>query len=74
MLSHDIESDGRESYLRAIVERQEYGSTILPLENQASGNLYSLVQANALMIVPAGVKTLTARSTVEFLPLSQFFS
>jgi len=57
-LTESFESDGRESYLRAIVAEKE-GSLIARLTgHQGSGNLLSLVQANALLVVPAGVKSL----------------
>jgi molybdopterin molybdotransferase len=56
----EIESDGRESYLRAEV-REEDGMLIARLTgHQGSGNLHSLVQANALLIIPAGVKCVPA--------------
>jgi molybdopterin molybdotransferase len=60
-----IESDGRESYLRARV-RQEHGIWRATLTgHQGSGNLFSLVQANALLIITSGVKSLPAGSEVE---------
>jgi len=57
-----IDSDGRESYLRAQVhEDAERGSFVARLTgHQGSGNLHSLVQANALLIIPAGVKCVPA--------------
>jgi molybdopterin molybdotransferase len=65
-LAHAIESDGRESYLRAVV-KEEHGKLVATLTgHQGSGNLYSLVQANALLIVPSGVKSLPSDSEVEF--------
>ena len=64
-LSEPVMSDGRESYLRAIVT-DEKGHLIARLTgHQASGNLLSLVQANALLIVPSGVKSLPASSEVQ---------
>ncbi len=60
-----IESDGRESYLRATA-RSENGRYMARLTgHQGSGNLRSLVQANALLIVPAGVKHLDAGAEVD---------
>jgi len=63
VLAEAIESDGRESYLRAVVD---------PLTNlarlaghQGSGNLFSLAQANALLIIPAGVKSRPAGKPVD---------
>lgn len=61
----EIESDGRESYLRAKI-RIENGERIAILTgHQGSGNLLSLVQADALLIIPAGVKCVPAGSEVE---------
>ncbi len=60
-----IDSDGRESYLRAQV-REDEGSFIARLTgHQGSGNLHSLVQANALLIIPAGVKCVPAGQEVN---------
>jgi molybdopterin molybdotransferase len=73
-LGEPVKSDGRESYLRAIVTREE-GRWIARLTgHQGSGNLRSLVQANALLIIPAGVKSLPLNSMVEaiFLKKNQF--
>jgi molybdopterin molybdotransferase len=53
-----VKSDGRESYLRAIVVERD-GKVIATLaSHQGSGNLFSLTLANALLIVPSGVKSL----------------
>jgi molybdopterin molybdotransferase len=60
-----IDSDGRESYLRAQVHEKE-GTFIARLTgHQGSGNLHSLVQANALLIIPAGVKCVPAGQEVN---------
>ena len=64
-MAHPLESDGRESYLRAIVQ-EDHGRWIANLTgHQGSGNLFSLVQANALLIVPSGVKSLPLDSEVD---------
>jgi len=64
-LVEPLESDGRESYLRAVVF-QENGKLMARLTgHQGSGNIFSLVQANALLIVPSGVKSLPASSEVQ---------
>jgi len=61
----EILSDGRESYLRAIVH-EENGQQVAKLTgHQGSGNLLSLVQANALLIIPAGVKCVPAGQEVN---------
>jgi molybdopterin molybdotransferase len=60
-----IDSDGRESYLRAQI-LEENGNFIARLTgHQGSGNLHSLVQANALLIIPAGVKCVPAGQEVN---------
>ena len=60
-----IESDGRESYLRAAI-REENGIRIAELTgHQGSGNLLSLVQAGALLIIPAGVKCVPVGQEVD---------
>jgi len=61
----EILSDGRESYLRAVIHEQD-GVTIAKLTgHQGSGNLLSLVQADALLIIPAGVKCVPAGQEVS---------
>jgi molybdopterin molybdotransferase len=69
-LAEPLESDGRESYLRAFVIR-ENGRLVARLTgHQGSGNIFSLVRANALLIVPSGVKSLLANSEVEIWPIA----
>jgi molybdopterin molybdotransferase len=64
-LAEPLESDGRESYLRAVVSEQ-HGRLVARLTgHQGSGNIFSLVQANALLIVPSGVKSLPTGTEVE---------
>jgi len=70
VLLDPVTSDGRESYLRAILKLRE-GTYFASLTgHQGSGNLFSLVLSNGLIIVPAGVKSLQAGSEVEAWPLS----
>jgi molybdopterin molybdotransferase len=65
--AEQIDSDGRESYLRAEVSSSgENGILIAHLTgHQGSGNLHSLVQANALLIIPAGVKCVPAGQEIN---------
>jgi molybdopterin molybdotransferase len=64
-LGEDIKSDGRESYLRAVVTRQG-GRLVGKLTgHQVSSNLLSLVHANALLIIPSGVKSLPLGEEVD---------
>lgn len=60
-----IHSDGRESYLRAVLTANPSGFTARLTGHQGSGNLFSLVLANALLIVPAGVKSIPAGTVVK---------
>jgi len=64
-LLESIESDGRESYLRARVFQSEDQWQARLTGHQGSGNLRSLVQANALLIVPSGVKSMPAGADVN---------
>jgi molybdopterin molybdotransferase len=67
VVSEKVESDGRESYLRAYAW-QEGGTWKCRLTgNQSSGNLYTLSQANALLIVPSGVKSLPIDAGAELI-------
>lgn len=57
VVQEEIYSDGRESYLRAVVKREESGGyTAVTTGGQGSHMMTSLVKANALLIVPEGVK------------------
>jgi molybdopterin molybdotransferase len=58
ILDEMVQSDGRESYLRAVVEHRDGVLHARLTGHQGSGNLRSLVQANALLILPSGVKSL----------------
>jgi molybdopterin molybdotransferase len=61
--------DGRESFYRGII-RKENGVNMASLAgHQGSGNLFSLVQANALLIVPAGVTLIPAGEEISAWPL-----
>ncbi len=64
-LAEEVESDGRESYLRALVTETPDGLEARLTGHQGSGNIFSLVQANALLIIPSGVKSLPANSDVD---------
>ena len=60
-----IESDGRESYLRAKIRNEDGVNSATLTGHQGSGNLLSLVQADALLIIPAGVKCVPVGQEVE---------
>jgi molybdopterin molybdotransferase len=59
-LAEEVRSDGRESYLRAVVWDEEGVLTARLTGHQGSGNIFSLVRANALLIIPSGVKCVPA--------------
>jgi molybdopterin molybdotransferase len=61
----EILSDGRESYLRANIHQRDGVSFAKLTGHQGSGNLLSLVQADALLIIPAGVKCVPAGQEVN---------
>jgi molybdopterin molybdotransferase len=63
--AEQIDSDGRESYLRARVQTEDGAFVGRLTGHQGSGNLHSLVQANALLIIPAGVKCVPAGQEVD---------
>jgi molybdopterin molybdotransferase len=63
--AEQVESDGRESYLRAVLHDENGVQTASLTGHQGSGNLLSLVQADALLIIPAGVKCVPAGQEVE---------
>ena len=60
-----IESDGRETYLRVEVREQDGAYVAALTGHQGSGNLLSLARANALLIIPAGVKSAPAGQEFE---------
>ena len=64
-LMEGIESDGRESYLRGILKYKNREWLANLTGHQGSGNLFSLIQANALLIIPSGVKSLPAGSMID---------
>ncbi len=66
-----IDSDGRESYLRAIVSKQDSRWIARLTGHQGSGNMRSLVQANALLLVPSGVKSLPTGAEMDAWLLDQ---
>ncbi|MCC6603191.1 MAG: molybdopterin molybdotransferase MoeA [Anaerolineae bacterium] len=61
-IREEIHSDGRESYLRAVVTRSGSGYEATQTGDQGSHIMTSLVRANALLIVPEGVYTVVPGS------------
>lgn len=56
-LNEEINSDGRESYIRAVVSRDSSGYWAETTGGQGSHMMTSLVKANALLIIPEGVRS-----------------
>lgn len=55
-LGEDIKSDGRQSYIRAILKSAENGTVAHTTGDQGSHRITSLVNANALVIIPEGIQ------------------
>jgi molybdopterin molybdotransferase len=73
-LEHAVTSDGRESYLRVQVKSTPQGLTAALVAHQGSGNLISIVRANALLIIPSGVKSLPAGTEAEIWLISDSYT
>jgi molybdopterin molybdotransferase len=69
-LVDDIRSDGRESYLRANVTRDESGYVATITGSQGSHIMTSLVKANALLIIPEGVTEVAAGTILTALMIN----
>lgn len=59
-LLQDVDSDGRESYIRVQVNATDEGYAAMPTGEQGSHMMTSLVKANGLLILPLGVKKAVA--------------
>lgn len=55
-MQEEIHSDGRQSYIRAVVSREGDGYSAVTTGGQGSHMMTSLVKANALVVIPEGVK------------------
>jgi molybdopterin molybdotransferase len=65
-----LESDGRESYIRAIVRRGPEGNYLATTTgDQGSNIMTSMVKANALLIVPEGVMQVVSGDSLRALML-----
>jgi len=65
VLQEDIESDGRESYIRAVVEKKNGAYLAATTGGQGSHMMTSLVKANALLIIPEGVTAVFRGETLS---------
>jgi len=72
-LAEPVESDGRETYFRCSISIQNGILTATLAGHQGSANLAGLTRANALLIIPAGVKSLPAGAELEAWPITSDF-
>ena len=64
-ITQDIETDGRETYFRGRAQNVGGLWQAVLAGHQGSGNLFSVVQSNALIIIPSGVKSVPIGSQVN---------
>lgn len=64
-LEHPVESDGRETYFRASVQKKGGQFFASLKDHQGSDNLIGLIRANTLLIIPSGVKSLAIGSEAD---------
>lgn len=68
MMQDEIRSDGRETYARAMVHRGDDGRYVATVAGQQGSHIMtSLVKANALVIIPEGVKVVSGGETLTAL-------
>ncbi len=67
VFQQEITSDGRETYVRAVVTRTADGYEAVSTGSQGSHVLTSLVKANALVILPEGVRRVEPGTTLRAL-------
>lgn len=70
VLEEEVVSDGRESYLRAVVKKDGSSYRVRLTGSQDSGVLSSLIAANALLLVPEGIRLIPAGRQVKVWALS----
>ena len=74
VMDQAVESDGRESYLRAVIQEKCGKITATLASHQGSGNLFSLVKANGLIIIPAGITLLPQGAEADVWVLGEDWS
>jgi molybdopterin molybdotransferase len=67
-VGHDMSSDGRESFIRVTLLREDGQLVARETGTQSSGALSSLVKADGLLIIPAGVTQVRAGDTLKVRP------
>lgn len=66
----DFSSDGRMTFARVQLIYEDGRPIAYSTGNQSSGAISSLVRADALLVIPAGQKTITRGSRVDIWPLA----
>lgn len=74
VMDQAVESDGRESYLRGVIQEKCGKITATLASHQGSGNLFSLVKANGLIIIPAGITLLPQGAEADVWVLGEDWS
>lgn len=70
VLGEDMTSDGRESYIRVVLRRENGRLTAYSTGTQSSGALSSLVKADGLLIIPADVKQVQVGDILQVRPFA----
>ncbi|NJL93545.1 MAG: hypothetical protein HC915_07335 [Anaerolineae bacterium] len=68
MAGQAMESDGRESYIRVKLVKEPKGLVAYSTGTQSSGAISSLVLADALLVIPAGVEKIQRGDTLMVRP------
>ena len=68
-LTEPLDSDGRESYIRVVLEQVGMDWHATPTGGQGSHMISSLVKANGFLIIPEGVKQVEAGERLKALLL-----
>jgi molybdopterin molybdotransferase len=69
-LQDRIDSDGRESYVRAVVTKSDDGYLAKSTGSQGSHVMTSLVKANALVIIPEGINVVNPGDRLDALMIN----
>ena len=70
VVAEDMKSDGRESFIRVTLNREDGRLVARETGTQSSGALSSLVKADALLVIPAGVTQVNAGDTFSVRPFA----
>jgi molybdopterin biosynthesis enzyme len=68
VVAENMSSDGRESFIRVTLTREDGQLVARETGTQSSGALSSLVKADGLLIIPAGVTQVRAGDALKVRP------